>query len=850
MKSLFGKANKSPAKKRAFTLLLTLSMILGMLPIFGVGALAAGPETDVELMSLTRTAATAAEAGNMFGADTGVYADASNLTAWSNNTQKAVGGTGRTPIVFNNAQTTGGWKPISVAGINNADAFQIQFSTAGYDNIRFTCRQKSTGSGPDGFLLAYSVGSPTGPYTAIEGSRTGTNGIPAIQRMSNDTYAALRDTYDSFVLPSEMDDEAVVYLRVVFDGLDNLGQNGNTSINDIVIIGDARGSGGAVVNKNALNALITEALTKVESEYTPASWAAFAAALSNAQAVAADSSATQQDVNTARTALLSTMNALIRPGDVVDTINWPGNQTLTAWDTSRTFLADSSGLDFHNGQLYAVDNGTGRFWILDVAQDGSLSIVPGFENGKRARFKSVSSSNGPDAEGISVDGDGLVYIASERDNSRSSVNWNVILQLDPWTSGNDIVAMREWDITASLPQVNTNTGIEAVEWVSFADIDGKLFDKNTNAPFDSANYPGATAGGVFFVALEANGHVYAYVLYNNETYVQIADINTKLGGAMALDWDTYEKVLWVAADNGFGCRSAILKFTGASVPGIVHVNPPSGLNTSGNYEGFAIADASYTVNGQRPVYRFEDGVNSRALTIGSIDCDYGTSSGSTLLTANITAVAETAVIGETADYMIYLNNAADVQQVNLSFTVDGTVLRGSEFIPQGRFGFTPGSGSTVIWTQLAGDMWRGTVRLSVTGEPLTAATADVLKLSFETLKLGDAVVTIESIEVIGWDDNNAPADLGAGIEEGEATIVIIEWFSKFDINKDGGVDDLDLLYILRLFGAVRGVSVSDWDAPTGLSDSRSRPVTFAMVDVNGDNAIDILDILELIANYK
>lgn len=37
--------------------------------------------------------------------------------------------------------------------------------------------------------------------------------------------------------------------------------------------------------------------------------------------------------------------------------------------------------------------------------------------------------------------------------------------------------------------------------------------------------------------------------------------------------------------------------------------------------GFAIADADYTVNGKRPVYRFCDGVKSGALTIGYINCN-------------------------------------------------------------------------------------------------------------------------------------------------------------------------------------------------------------------------------------
>lgn len=40
-----------------------------------------------------------------------------------------------------------------------------------------------------------------------------------------------------------------------------------------------------------------------------------------------------------------------------------------------------------------------------------------------------------------------------------------------------------------------------------------------------AKGPDAVAGGVFFAALEDNGHVYAYVLNKDETVVQIADID-------------------------------------------------------------------------------------------------------------------------------------------------------------------------------------------------------------------------------------------------------------------------------------------------------------------------------------
>ena len=50
--------------------------------------------------------------------------------------------------------------------------------------------------------------------------------------------------------------------------------------------------------------------------------------------------------------------------------------------------------------------------------------------------------------------------------------------------------------------------------------------------------------------------------------------------------------------------------------------PASGVDISANNEGFAIAEASFTKNGQRPVYRFKDGEKLGSLSIGSIASDY------------------------------------------------------------------------------------------------------------------------------------------------------------------------------------------------------------------------------------
>lgn len=312
-----------------------------------------------------------------------------------------------------------------------------------------------------------------------------------------------------------------------------------------------------------------------------------------------------------------------------ETVPWPcakEDEGTTVLDKTSFFLSDSSGLDFYNGQLYAVDNGTGKIWVLDAAKDGSVTPAAGFENGKRVQFmKDAGDADaaGPDAEGITAADNGYIYVAAERDNSSKNVNYNVILKADPKAAGPDIPACAEWNLTALLPDVKANMGIEAVEWIANSEIAGKIIDRNTGKPYDPSRYPDAEAGGLFFTALEDNGHIYVFSLKaGGGEAVLIADIDARMGGAMSLDYDTYEHVLRAGTDNGYKNITAQLTFNGTDTPDVVFLAPPSGVDTTANNEGMAIADASYTYNGKRPVYRFEDGKSAGSLTLGWISCDY------------------------------------------------------------------------------------------------------------------------------------------------------------------------------------------------------------------------------------
>ena len=303
---------------------------------------------------------------------------------------------------------------------------------------------------------------------------------------------------------------------------------------------------------------------------------------------------------------------------------WPGSPETAVQDTEIMFIQDSSGLDFamegDRGVLWAVDNGTGTFWKLDAAPDGSVAFAEGWESGKRARFAKDGddpAAAGPDTEGITMAGDGYLYIASERDNADKGVNFNSILKVDPTAAGPDVVATQEWDLTASLPQVSANTGIEAVEWVSDAELAGALWDATTGAPYDPTTHPGH-GDGLFFVAVEDNGGVYAYALHADGSSTQVASLDPQLGGVMALDWDAELGLLWALCDDGCSGTGAQITLDGTQAAAVAHLARPEGLPNTNN-EGFATS--TLCVDGQRPVWWFTDGVQPGALRSGFLPCN-------------------------------------------------------------------------------------------------------------------------------------------------------------------------------------------------------------------------------------
>lgn len=306
---------------------------------------------------------------------------------------------------------------------------------------------------------------------------------------------------------------------------------------------------------------------------------------------------------------------------IPDIVAYPSVGEPTVVDTAAMFLEDSSGLDYADGVLWAVDNGTGTFWKLVPQADGSVEFADGWEAGKRARFIKDAdnpAAAGPDSEGITIAGDGNLYLAVERDNSDKAVNFNALLQIDPNAAGPDVVASAQWDLTDLLPAVAANTGIESVEWISNGDAAGMLWDDNTGAAYDPVNYPNAVSGGVFVTALEDNGHVYAFSLNSDGSAILLSSYDALIGGAMGLDYMPGTDRLRVLSDDGYNGVLADIYFDGTNSPEVLHYERPAGMPNVNN-EGYA--ESHVCSDDVRIAWFFTDGVMPGSLRSVPLACD-------------------------------------------------------------------------------------------------------------------------------------------------------------------------------------------------------------------------------------
>ncbi len=315
---------------------------------------------------------------------------------------------------------------------------------------------------------------------------------------------------------------------------------------------------------------------------------------------------------------------------------WPGLGDVQTVDGMNVFGTNMSGLAYEGASggspavLWAAKNGPGTLYRLIAS--GDLWIPDPANNwgaGKTLRYP--DSLGDVDAEGVTFAGGtsaGGMYVAAERNNAASGVSRNSVLRYDVSQTWTTLRATHEWNLTADLPVTGANLGAEAIAWIPDSVlVNRQFFDESKGAAYAPADYPDHGTG-IFFVALEANGVVYAYALnHANSTFTRIATITTGYPGVMDLEYDPSTHYLWATCDDGCNNTFGVLEIdTGAGSPtrgrfvGPRSFARPAGLGNFNN-EGFAITPSSECVGGVKPVFWADDNqTGGHALRRGSITC--------------------------------------------------------------------------------------------------------------------------------------------------------------------------------------------------------------------------------------
>jgi len=314
---------------------------------------------------------------------------------------------------------------------------------------------------------------------------------------------------------------------------------------------------------------------------------------------------------------------------------WPGTDTVVTVDDLGAFASNLSGLHYQPATasepavMWAIQNGPSKLYrLLWNGTTWESDMANSWGAGKTIHY--LAGTGDPDSEGVSKAefADSAIYVSTERDNDNNQVNRFSVLRYDTSDAGIDLTATNEWNLTADLPAMGINLGLEAITYIpDTALVAGGFFDEAASALYDPSRYPNHGAG-LFFVGLESNGFIYAYALnHADNSFTRVATFSSGQVAIMDLSYDREVGYLWAQCDNTCNNKATVFKLdtTPASPTlgrfeiGRVFDRPASLPNS--NFEGIGIAPESECVAGQKHFFWSDDSaLDMHSLRRGSIPC--------------------------------------------------------------------------------------------------------------------------------------------------------------------------------------------------------------------------------------
>lgn len=311
---------------------------------------------------------------------------------------------------------------------------------------------------------------------------------------------------------------------------------------------------------------------------------------------------------------------------------WPGSQDVTDGLPVGAIGGDLSGLDFDQVDptlLWGVNNGTGELYSFTPAGSAAPSI-------DTFRLRYQDGTGTPDAEGVSSAPNGVIYVATERNNDQSGTSRPSVLRFELAPSGGlaetggalfaavdrgELLATQEWNLAPIVGTLGANAGLEAVEWVPDATVQALgLVDATTGAPYSPATY-GPHGGGVIIVGVEGTGNVHVLVLEDDGGITQLAQFASGFRGVMALDFNAATNQLWVMCDEVCQGQGRVYTVESGVFTEVGYYERPSGMENFAN-EGFAIGQCLQ--DEQLVAWGDDNETNGISLRYGTLPCDSAT----------------------------------------------------------------------------------------------------------------------------------------------------------------------------------------------------------------------------------
>ena len=186
---------------------------------------------------------------------------------------------------------------------------------------------------------------------------------------------------------------------------------------------------------------------------------------------------------------------------------------------------------------------------------------------------------------------------------------------------------------------------------------------------------------------------------------------------------------------------------------------------------------------------------------------------------------------ESAEYILSAANVDKLATLTLWVEVDGTYFEGKSFDGLNGFGML----GNVVWEEGSNSMWTGRITLAnLSGSVTSEGYLDLFKMTFGIKEeLGNTDVKLIRVDLSGYDDENKAVYFESVFRKDIVTTEVIEYFSPYDINRDGKVDQLDLT-TAQLYYAARD-DEANWDEAK-------------IADVNNDGRVDIEDLILILNN--